>query len=76
MAQFTMNVPDALIPRIAAAARNFLTIMGEDTTGFTDLQVVRRYTKTNWQGLVTSFEGKAAASDFADGVADDFVDVS
>lgn len=61
MASLTITVPDPLVPRIAAAARFDLTENHqEDVSGYTDAQVVRYWTKRNWQSYTSSYEAGVA----------------
>jgi hypothetical protein len=72
MATFTMEVPDPLVPRVADAARQQLDLMAVDHSGFTDIQVMRYWTRNSWKTLVSASESKAANADINQSVNDDF----
>jgi hypothetical protein len=72
MADLTMTIPDEQVPRVAAAARQLLLdSYGEDASGFTDAQTVKRWTKKLWIEHVQIVEGNEARQDASDQVETD-----
>jgi hypothetical protein len=73
VATFTMEVADELVPRISAAIRSQYDLLEIPHEGYTDIQVVRHYTKDAWKNVVGHAEGQAA-HETAKGEADDALD--
>jgi hypothetical protein len=67
-----MEVDAALVPRIAEAGRVWISErMGQDPSGYTDIQVMRHLTKEHWKGVVGNYDATQAADTAAQGAYDD-----